>query len=298
MGSPRSIRLLLLCALLVSGCGTNFLISQTQTPTIKATSTPTPIPIPTPTKDRKFSTNMVVIPAGEFQMGCKVVNLEDRCERVEQPLHTVYLDAYIIDKYEVTNNQYAQCVAAGACDPPLIINAASRSPYFEDPIYKDFPVVWVSWHNANDFCNWAGKRLPTEAEWEKAARGGDNRRGYPWGNSNPTCTLLNFKDTEGYCVGDTSQVGRYPDGASPYGVMDMAGNVWEWVSDWYSVSYYHTYPANGWPTNPQGPEEGIFKVLRGGSWRIDADGVRSSFRLGGSPDHGYDNDGFRCAAKP
>ncbi|NPV87581.1 MAG: SUMF1/EgtB/PvdO family nonheme iron enzyme [Anaerolineae bacterium] len=266
----------------------------TPTPTATATSTATPTMTPTPTAtlgvgatmiSEKDGMELVYVPAGEFEMGSQEGDYDER------PVHTVYLDAYWIDRTEVTNAMYAKCVQDGACDEPGSRGSATRSDYYGNSSYADYPVINVDWHMADAYCRWAGRRLPSEAEWEKAARGTDGRE-YPWGDGAPSCGLANY-DAGNYCVGDTSAVGSYPEGASPYGALDMAGNVWEWVADWYDANYYANSPRE----NPKGASSGEYRVVRGGSWYYVVISVRAANRGRSVPSVTNDTSdgGFRCA---
>ena len=243
---------------------------------------PTPAPPPTPVETWSRPADgmvMVYVPAGEFIMGSPDGEGYDQ----EHPQHRVYLDAYWIDRTEVSNAQYRQCVDAGTCE---VAPGWMRDDMNDD----EQPVAGVTWYDAHIYCEWADARLPTEAEWEKAARGTDGRT-YPWGNSEPDCTKANYWDKENGCLGIAAAVGSYPAGASPYGALNMAGNMWEWVADWYDKYYYGNSPAR----NPQGPDSGEERVLRGASFMPPSYMVRCAYRNKYNPTYMYGAVGFRCA---
>ena len=259
--------------------------------------TETDVYLPLVFKNEITPTNWAFVPAGEFQMGCDPMHFNCNNWITPAKLHLVYLDAYFIDIYEVTNSRYAACVSAGACTEPAKLNSYTRSSYYGNPQYANYPVIFVNWFQANTFCEWEGHRLPTEAEWEKAARGNQSSNLFPWGSTD-SCSLANYKVESilfsYYCVGDTTEVGSYPAGASPYGLMDMAGNNWEWVSDYFDVNYYDYSPYN----NPTGPETGFERTFRGGSWFSNYLDMTSFFRYGLNPSTISDDLGFRCAYTP
>ncbi|HJS17213.1 MAG TPA: formylglycine-generating enzyme family protein [Anaerolineales bacterium] len=248
---------------------------------------------------------MLYIPAGQFSMGSEP-GLTD-----EQPVHTVQLDAFWLDRTEVTNEMYRRCVEAGKCEEPYYLT------YYDDPQYSNHPVVWVSWVDAVDYCTYVDRRLPTEAEWEKAAAWdplNHQKLDYPWGDKYD-CSKGNFDDEtqldaslmhdgsvrcDGFDL--TAPVGSYPEGASPYGVLDMGGNAYEWVHDAFievdptdaSIqNYYAVSPL----VNPMGVDPAIteYRVLRGGSWNWTYGFGRAAYRLWFGKDDKYDGTGFRCA---
>ena len=261
-------------------------------PTVETLAVISPTATPIANVDFKIrpidNKTMLLVPAGEFFMGS--VDNDPFADEDEWPQHAVYIDAFWVDKTEVTNSEFQYCVEAGKCDPHLHVGNTFAG--------ADQPVVGVDWFQAATYCEWVGGRLPTEAEWEKAARGTDGRT-YPWGNKFDG-SRLNYCDAN--CIQDwrdnrfddgykyTSPVGSYPTGASPYGLLDMSGNVWEWTADWYDKDYYVTSTYQ----NPTGPSSGQQRVIRGGSWHYAGRNLRVVNRHKDSPAFRYDKIGFRC----
>jgi formylglycine-generating enzyme required for sulfatase activity len=278
-------------------------------------------PTPSPQEVVPFDTwirptdgmEMVYVPGGEFQMGSDEEDVENalqmcdayghHCEREwfedEQPAHTVRLDSFWIDRTEVTNRQYRRCVEEGACSLPTMDVTYTRAAYFSNEAYDDYPVIHVLWNQAVTYCEWAEARLPTEAEWEYAARGPQGNL-FPWGNDFAG-TRLNYCDVncdiacmdqrfdDGFL--DTAPVASYPAGASWCGALNMAGNVWEYVADWYDEQTYDQSPI----LNPEGPSSWTRgRVLRGGSWGSCRVFTRSTFRQRDDPRETTSPDGFRC----
>jgi formylglycine-generating enzyme required for sulfatase activity len=251
----------------------------------------------------KDSSVVIKIPAGKFTMGSPKGEGKDS----EQPQHDVYIGEFYMDKFEVTNRQYKRFCDATGRSYPLDTGFANgfvgMPSYFT--AYPNYPVLKVSWTDAQAYATWAGKCLPTEAEWEKAARGTDGRK-YPWGASEPDAGGIyrasyapDSSAEDGYRF--TAPVGSFPAGASPYGCLDMAGNVWEWCNDWYDPSYYGRSATN----NPQGPSDESMKatsvsirVMRGGGWGNEVVYLRCAYRFGGEPAGRYWFCGFRCAQRP
>jgi formylglycine-generating enzyme required for sulfatase activity len=261
---------------------------------------------------------MVYVPPGPFLHGCAPA--DTACYRIESPAAHIRLDGFYMDRTEVTVDAYRACVAAGACsDEGLTLHTAESTTRLPsdsgvnttqllDPALShtcnfgwpgkergEHPINCVSWDQASAYCAWAGKRLPTEAEWEKAARGLDERI-YPWGDAAPTCALAVMDDGAPGCGADhTAKVGSRSQGQSPHGALDMSGNVCEWVADWYAEDYYATAPAE----NPPGPPTGRLRVIRGGSWKAHptpgVDALRISNRYSFVPGTHLDYIGFRCA---
>jgi serine/threonine-protein kinase len=223
------------------------------------------------------------VPAGDFLMGSS--DADGDAYPWEKPQHTVTLSAFWIDRSYVTNGKYALCVLAKACQEPHAVSSNSIDLYYGNAQYDDYPVIDVSWYDAQAYCQWAGRRLPTEAEWEKAARGTDGRL-YPWGNNPPTTDLADFNGKHW----DVVKTGSYPGDASPYGVLDMAGNAWQWVADWYAPDYYQHSPT----VNPSGPAAGQNRVLRGGSYHYSEIGLRSAYRFSKDPAYFDSETSFRC----
>ncbi len=287
--SNRMLFVILVLMVLLAACAPAATSMPTVAPTLPpATEPPTGLPpVSTPTlfpvllAGPQASTSMkwidtsvlAYVPAGDFQMGNASAST---------PQHTVSLDAFWIQQTKVTNGMYAQCVAAGICAPPT---QELGAPQYTNPEYNSHPVVGVSWDQASAYCTWVGGRLPTEAEWEKAARGTSGGT-FPWGNDGAACDFLNFAT----CINHTTSVTDYPDGRSPYGLYDMAGNIFEWVNDWYGETYYNESPVQ----NPAGPNTGEARVIRGSSFETDPDQAETAIRHFMSGGNTRRDVGFRC----
>lgn len=300
-------------ALLATACqlgGGGGLPTAIALPTTAPTNTPLPVlataegsnSTPQPGSDRVAPADgmvQVYVPEGTFFMG----GLDPKAAQNEKPVHQVTMRGFWIDKAEVTNGMYELCVNAGGCRLPLEFKSSSRSIYYSSAEFKDYPVIYVTWYQADTYCKWAGRRLPTEAEWERAARGDDTRT-YPWGDLAPDASHANFNSF----FGDTTRVGNLPMGASPFGAFDMSGNVAEWTNDFYDADYY----GSGVNFNPPGPSaRSSFheRVVRGGTYQDSDADIRVSKRssvVGSNPRALVDSSewlgtfspkiGFRCAA--
>jgi formylglycine-generating enzyme required for sulfatase activity len=281
-GFPFILRLMVaFTALLLSNC--NMPAQEAEPLTCDPTSPPADLPQPVQgTTMNWFDDNVLVyIEAGEFPMGVPPEPGNLSADN-DNPLHTIYLDAYWIDRYPVTNSMYTLCVDAGVCEPP---HGEVTPVTFADTSVQNHPVVGVDWQQAQTYCNWMDGRLPTEAEWERAARGNEGNK-YPWGTHDPECTLLNMEG----CIGATSIVTKYDLGVSAEGLFDMAGNSFNWVGDWYQSDYYLTSP----PQNPQGPDQGQVRAVRGSSYKVGANQVSPAKRFHMEPESSRDDLGFRC----
>jgi formylglycine-generating enzyme required for sulfatase activity len=275
--------------LIISACaGTPSAVVETPTktlvPVIPDTETPTntliPVQLSGPTAGTVMSWmdggSLVYVPAGQFSMGAN---------GIDNPTHSVSLSAYWISRTKITNRMYALCVGVGVCPAPANVGGGIL---YSNPAYADHPVVGVNWEQANTYCSWEGGRLPTEAEWEKAAVGPGGQT-YPWGNEPPSCDLLNYAG----CLNSTSSVVSYPESASPYLALDMAGNAFEWVADWYNASYYATAPIQ----DPPGPDSGTSRVIRGSGFDSDSSQLASAIRRPANPDYISRDLGFRCVVQ-
>ena len=229
--------------------------------------------------------DMRYIPAGYAMMGAEYGDLSAKSNA--KPYHLVYLDAFYMDTHEVTNEDYAVCVNAGKCREPQSPDSKTRSNYYTRETFAKFPVLNVTWQDAVDYCAFVEKRLPTEAEWERAGRGMEDDRRYPWGNGTPK--IYNMNTT--LIPGDTEMVNIYQNGLSPFGVADMLGNVSEWVADWYDPDWYEMREEE----NPSGPEFGTEKVIRGSSFETGLVDQHIAMRDGMDPKAYSNTVGFRCA---
>lgn len=273
-------------------------LAPTPSPTPEPTAPPTPTPVPFITET---GSRMIYVPGGTFDIGDDSSEQND-----EKPARMITLDSFYIDETEVTNGAYAQCVDAGACPRPDRAGATYYQTYFGDPNFDDYPVINVSWYDADAFCTWRGARLPSEAEWEYAASFDPRERvkfKYPWGdtfdgNRLNFCDVNCQRDDRGFewddGFRDTAPVAGYPDGRSPKGIYDMLGNVMEWVGDWYDFRAYRTITE----TNPRGPVDGEFKVIRGGSWYTPPGQIGNVMRDNLDPTVSQSTLGFRCAMLP
>lgn len=253
-------------------------------PTEPPAATPTQTLIPVSLGGPQFGevmkwidgSKLIYIPPSEFVMGN---------DGFDAPVHAVTLDGYWIQQTNVTNRMYAQCVAVGTCTPPT---QELGGPVYNNPQYANHPVVGVNWDQAQTYCTWIQGSLPSEAQWEKAARGANGNL-YPWGSGEPACDILNF----GYCSGRTSEVDEFKEGASPYGLYDMAGNVYQWIFDWYDQNYYSNAPA----LNPMGPESGEYRAIRGSSFESEKSQLDPAIRRYGARVYHSRDLGFRCVVQ-